>query len=244
MKKTRIKVLAVALAFVMVAVSSSLLTVAYLTSETGKVTNTFSNSAKVKITLDELKVDEYGKAKELESSESPRGTANDYKLIPGHSYIKDPTIHVEAGSEPCYLFVKVTNPLTAIEAADDETNGIYTIATQMENNGWSCIDEDNGIYMYIGTGDDETEIGLVVDARNNDEDVSTDIVVFEKLNIASDKKAEDINVEKYNNAKIEITAYAVQADGFDEGADAWNASGYKPTPAPTSTPQTSEPPVE
>lgn len=223
MKKTRIKVLAVVMALVMVAVSSSLLTVAYLKSESDGVVNTFSNSAKVKISLDEACVDAYGKQVEADSSESPNRTqANDYKLIPGHEYIKDPTIHVEAGSEQCYLFVKVVNPLTAIEADT-------TIATQMTNNGWAVLGAANDIYVYIGKGDTANTAGFVVDAREAAENI--DIVIFNKLNIKSDADLTAVD----NNAQITINAYAIQADGFTNASQAWIASGFAPTPAPASS---------
>lgn len=244
MKKTRIKVLAVVMALVMVAVSSSLLTVAYLTSKTDAVTNTFSNSGKVKITLDETKVDKYGG---VVPSASPV-QSNDYLLIPGHTYRKDPTIHVESGSELCYLFVKVTNGLKDIEASDVTDGGsaeYNTILSQMTNMyGWKCIDETDGIYMYCGkdyeyenidVADEYDENGCVVDARDGQEDR----VVFTLLNIKTDAELYDDATPspsaKYSESTIEIIAYAIQADGFDRGIDAWNASGFAPTPAPASS---------
>lgn len=205
MKKTKIKIFAMAMALVMVAVSSSLLTLAYLTSSTDTVTNTFTNSAKVKITLDEAKVDEYGvKIQELDGNNEmvdvARVLENRYKLIPGHSYVKDPTIHVEKGSEECWLFVKVTNPLTDIE---DTT----TIASQMSTNGWTVLSGSSDTYYYKSS----------VDAREE----AKDVAVFEKLNIKSDA---DTGNSAYASAKIEIIAYAVQKDGFDSAQSAWNAT--------------------
>ena len=99
-------------------------TVAYLQS-TSAVTNTFT-AGQVTITIDEAKVDEYGVAE----AGAERVVANTYKLIPGHSYTKDPTIHVDENSEKCWLFVKVENEITAIEAAGDTS-----IAAQMAEGG-------------------------------------------------------------------------------------------------------------
>lgn len=197
MKKTRMKILAVAMALVMVAVSSSLLTIAYLTSTTGPVTNVFTNSAKVKITLDEAKVDTYGVL--VPSPSATRVTGNTYKLIPGHTYVKDPTIHVEQGSEVCYLFVEVVNPLTSIEAA-----GTTTIASQMAEFGWVQISTSSNVYYLSST----------VDART----AAVDQVVFSSLTLKTDA---DVS-QSYGN--ITIKAYAVQADGFTSATAAWSAT--------------------
>lgn len=195
MKKTKIKILAMAMALVMVAVSSSLLTLAYLQDSTEDVVNTFSNSAKVKITLDEAKVDVYGNAGE----DAARVKANAYKLIPNHTYTKDPTIHVEAGSEECWLFVKVVNPLMAIEADT-------TIAAQMAANGWTALDDVANVYYHA-----------VVDART----AQIDVTVFETLSIKA-----DASFDNYTDARIVITGYAVQADGFSTAKAAWDAANF------------------
>ena len=111
MKKT----LTVLLALVLVIAMSVAGTMAYLTS-TDSVTNTFT-VGNVKITLDEAKASEYGVA----DNTVARVQKNEYKLIPGHSYTKDPTIHVDANSEDCYLFVKVENGIVDLEAAGATT---------------------------------------------------------------------------------------------------------------------------
>ena len=92
MKKTRKILLMAACAVLLVCISVGA-TVAYLTS-TDSVTNTFT-VGKVAITLDEAQVTEYGVAVEG----ADRVKTNTYKLIPGHEYKKDPTVHFAAGSE-------------------------------------------------------------------------------------------------------------------------------------------------
>lgn len=199
MKKTRMKILAVAMALVMVAVSSSLLTMAYLTSSTGPVTNVFTNSAKIKITLDEAKVDTYGVP--ITSPSATRVNGNTYKLIPGHIYVKDPTIHVEQGSEACYLFVEVVNPLVSIEAAGEKDK---TIAKQMSEFGWTQISTGSNIHYFES----------VIDAREAD----ARCTVFSHLKLKTDA---DVS-KSYGN--ITIKAYAVQADGFTSATEAWSAT--------------------
>ena len=191
MKKT----LTVVIALVLVVVMSVAGTVAYLTS-TKTVTNTFT-VGKVEITLDETDVNEYG-AKVSDT----RVTENTYKLIPGHTYTKDPIVHVGADSEDCWLFVKVENGLSAIEDSNAK------IAGQLTENGWTLVADTTNIYAYRTT----------VSAN-------TDVPVF-----ASFKLAGTADVADYANAKIVVTAYAVQADSFETAAAALTAAPF-PTAA-------------
>jgi hypothetical protein len=104
MKKLN-KAILLALCAVLLVTASVMGTLAYLTHTTGPVTNTFT-VCNVSISLDEAKVDVYG---ELDGN--TRVTENTYKLIPGHNYRKDPMIHVNAGSEDCWVFMKLNNGL-------------------------------------------------------------------------------------------------------------------------------------
>lgn len=193
--KSKKKVLGLLVCAVLLVVGSVMGTMAWLTSTTEVATNTFS-TGDVEITLDEAKVTEYG----VEVDGADRVLANTYKLIPGHEYAKDPTIHVSAiadgddfDSEDCYLFVKVVNPITGIEAGT-------TIAQQMANEGlWTPVTEGSNIYYYKN----------VVTA-------GTDVVVFENFTIA-----DKADVADYEGTAITVQAYAVQADGFTDAADAW-----------------------
>ena len=104
MKKAK-KALLLALCAVLLVGATIAGTVAYLTSTTQEVKNTFT-AGNVTITLDEAPVDLYG-----EVVTGDRRTENKYKLIPGHTYVKDPTIHVDAESEACWVFAKLVNGL-------------------------------------------------------------------------------------------------------------------------------------
>lgn len=176
-------------------------TLAYLTSQ-DEVVNTFT-VGNVAITLDEARVNPDG----TPVADAARVKANEYKLIPGHNYTKDPTIHVTTGSEPCYLFVKVENGISNIEKTD------VTIASQMTTNGWTALSDGSNIYY-----------SSIVDASKT----AVDKVVFGSFTIASNAA-----VASYSTAQVKITAYAVQADGFNTANDAWNATFGAPT---TTTP--------
>lgn len=199
MKKT----LTVLLALVLVIAMSVAGTMAYLTSE-DKVENSFT-VGKVAITLDEAKVNEYGQ--KLNASGTVAGPSdtlaervdeNTYKLIPGHEYVKDPVIHFQPKSEASWLFVKVENGIKDIVAAT-------TIETQITSapNSWIPLDGYQNVYYKS------------VDA-NKSETAAVDYPVFGSFKLTSDAA-----VATYENAKIVVTAYAVQADGFTSATDAW-----------------------
>ena len=77
-------------------------TFAYLT-DSESVTNTFTVGS-VGLKLDEAKVNTDG----TPVPDADRVKENEYHLLPGMTYTKDPTIHVSSDSEDCWLFVKIT----------------------------------------------------------------------------------------------------------------------------------------
>lgn len=190
--RTKTKALALALCAVLLVVTTVFVTMAFLTSK-DTVTNTFT-VGKVTITLDEADVKSDGT---YESNKDARVDANEYKLIPGHTYIKDPTIHVADDSEECWLFVKVENGL-----ANAEAEGATSIASQMAAKGWTKVDGTD-VYAYA-----------------TKQVAGADVVVFDTFKIAG-----TTDVSLYKDAEIVVTAYAIQADGFATAAAAWADAG-------------------
>lgn len=195
--KKKTKVLVLALCAILIVGTTMFATIAYL-NDKDTVENTFT-IGKVDISLDEAKVDEYGTA----DTQADRVKGNEYKLIPGHTYTKDPTVHFAAGSEASYLFVKVENGLSAIEAASDAS--YKTIADQMTANGWTALDGADGVYYKT------------VDA--NEGNSAVDYATFTEIKISGD--ADDTTLASYKDAKITVTSYAIQQDGLADVATAW-----------------------
>ena len=194
--RTKTKALVLALCAVLLVVTTVFVTMAFLTSE-DSVQNTFT-VGEVTISLDELDVDEDdlltdNKEYTKDGITTTRDKANEYKLIPGKTYKKDPTIHVGAKRGPCYLFVKVENGLENAEA-----DGNTTIAAQMTANGWTALDGETNIYVY-----------------NQIVSKNTDVVVFSSFTIDGETV-----VANFKDAKINVTAYAIQAEGFENTAKA------------------------
>ena len=127
-----------------------------------------------------------------------RVQANGYHLIPGRSYTKDPTVHVGDTSEDCYLFVEIENGIAEIEASGDGA-----IANQLAANGWTAVAGEESVYAY----------GTVAQAGD-------DLLLFESFTVDCDADVSDFAEET-----IEITAYAIQAEGFADAATAWAAIG-------------------
>lgn len=194
-KKILVACLCVALAVLTIAGT----TLAYLTSQ-DKVTNTFT-VGKVKITLDEAKVNDMGV---VDTAETSRVKQNTYKLMPGHEYAKDPTVHVEAGSETCYVYVKVENGLGNAE-------GGTKIAAQISAKGWTALNGVANVYYK--------EVAA--------SDTVTDLVVFEKFTMADTVDATALNA--LNGKTIVVTAYAIQKDGTGTAAEAWSTAGFGST---------------
>ena len=198
--KTKSKALLLTLCAVLLVTASMLGTMAFLTS-TDEVKNTFT-VGQVKITLDEAKVDENGKPVEG----AARVKANSYKLLPGHTYTKDPTIHVDAVSEDSWIFVKVENGIAAFEAATStEENGYKSISDQITANGWTALNGVANVYYKPYTKSD----------------TGSDLIVFSNFKIAD--TANDVQGWATLNATVNITAYAVQKDGFATAEAAWAA---------------------
>ena len=199
--KTRSKALLLTLCAVLLVTASVLGTMAYLTSQ-DTVTNTFSVGS-VAIKLDEAKANLDGSLVEG----AARVKANSYKLLPGHTYNKDPIVHVDPTSENCYLFVKVANEITAIE-------GETTVAAQMTAKGWGAVDGVPGVYVYT-----QNNAPAVVTGGSN-------VTVFENFTISG--TVDNATLAAYNNKTITVTAYAIQADGFEgkTASQIWKAAGF------------------
>lgn len=197
--KTKNKALLLALCAVSLVTASVFGTMAYLTDD-DKVTNTFTVGS-VAITMDETDVDD-------STPDADRDTRNSYKLLPGQTYTKDPTIHVGANSEDCYLFVKVKNEIEAIE------DGSSKVADQMTAKGWKPV--EGNVYVYVG----QTEKPLAVTKADKN------IPVFD--NITIDGSVNGDTLKNYEGKTIEVTAYAVQKAGFDNmtAAEIWAKAGF------------------
>ena len=196
--KTKNKALLLTLCAVLLVAASVMGTMAYLTSRDA-VVNTFSVGS-ISMSLDEQDVDN------STAGENDRDKANAYHLLPGHTYVKDPIIHIDAASEDAWIFVKVENGISAYEAAT--ADGYTSIADQITANGWTALDGVTGVYYKEYT------------KGQNDKDLE----VFAEFKVATNADEDDgwANITA-DTHKINVTGYAVQMDRFENNpAGAWD----------------------
>lgn len=210
--KTTKKALLLALCAVLLVVSTVFITMAYLTSTTDVVKNTFT-IGEVEITLDEAEVDEYG--------ENPNGRTdegNEYKLVPGHTYIKDPTVTVNAGSEDCYVFAKVTiTDFATLQAAC----GDNTLLPQDFIGGWDASVWECTEYTLDAETGDAVCLFTYTEVVEYNKDANTVLpALFETITLPETVT----DLEGLDKVQIDVVAYAVQADGFTSAEAAWNAA--------------------
>lgn len=238
--KTKSKALLLTLCAVLLVAASVLGTMAYLTS-TAKVENTFT-IGKVEIKLDEAKVNTDG----IPVEGAARVTANSYKLMPGTTYTKDPTVTVKAGSEESYVRMKVTfNNATEIialctdpEFADEVTGAenafpLIRMVNFVEANAakWDGIIPDNMVetgemladakyFAYDKTADTLTYIFYY---RETVTAPTADVVLpvlFDSIKVPEWVTGEQL--AELNNFQITVIAEAIQAGSFTDAADAWS----------------------
>ena len=187
-------------------------TVAYLTAD-DKVVNTFTVGT-VNIKLDEAKVDTDGKAIEPEE----RVKENRYKLLPGHTYDKDPTVTVLEGSEPSYIKMTVTfSKASELDAIFAPTGAELTSIF----NGYDAAN-----WTYKGNTKDAAantrtyEFWYKETVGAPDANVALD-ALFDSITVPGTITKEDL--AKIEGMTITVNAYAIQADGFANADAAWAA---------------------
>lgn len=187
-------------------------TLAYFT-DSDAVTNTFT-VGQVRISLDEAKVNADG----TKIENAARVQNNEYHLIPGSLYEKDPTVHVEASSEDAWLFVEVLNEIKIVEA--EAADGYTCIEDQIKANGWAKLESAShnpaNVYYKAHAKDTATK----------------DYVVFENFKIDGNKAVSGgqgngtntFNITDFGKAVVTVKAYAIQKAGFENDVDgAWTA---------------------
>lgn len=210
MKKSKIFLLALG-AIVLVG-ASVLGTLAYLTSQS-TVVNTFT-VGNVKINVDEADVNPDG----TPIAGASRVTSNEYHLIPGKTYTKDPTMTVVGGSEEAYVRMIVTiNCAAEFDAiyAPDKAD-LTTIFTGYDATEW----------VYEEVTRDTAANTVTYEFRYKDKvaQSDTDTVLaplFTALTVPGSFSAEDI--DSISDLEISITGHAIQAFGFADEDAAWSA---------------------
>ena len=205
------KKLMTVLALVLVIAMSVAGTYAYLTSQ-DTVTNTFT-VGNVQIKLDEAKANPDGSL----VANADRVKANSYKLLPGHTYNKDPMVTVLKGSESSYVKMTVTFSNAAELDAIFEPNGANLLSI------FNGYDSTNWIYKGNTKNADNTrtyEFWYKDTVAAPDADVALD-ALFDSITVPGGINNDQLATIK--GMTITVNAYAIQADGFANADAAWAA---------------------
>ena len=185
--RNRIKPLTLCCALLLVA-AGVFGTLAYLTG-TDTVNNTFT-VGNVKITLDEAKVNTDGTPVEG----ADRVNTNEYHLLPGHTYTKDPTVTVKANSEACWLFVQVT-----------ESTNLKDFITYAIAEGWTALPSVDGVYYR--------------EVSASDADQTFPVLAGNAVTVKNTVTKEMLTAKDFANPTL--TFKAIQKAHFDTPAAAW-----------------------
>lgn len=206
------KAIIAALCAVMLVVGSVAGTMAYLTSQ-DTVTNTFT-VGKVQIKLDEAKVGTDGKALTGDSAERVKG--NEYHLIPGSTYDKDPTVTVTANSEDSYVRMLVTINEKADLDSIFEPDGIdlNEIFVGYNSDKWvyggNTIKDDTRVYEF--------RYCAKVSKSDSDQELTP---LFTGIKMPGEITNDEL--ESIEDLEIKVVAEAIQADNFASADAAWAA---------------------
>lgn len=151
-------------------------TLAWLSAKTNSVKNTF--------TVGDINID------------LTETTGENYKMVPGNMLAKDPKVTVKAGSEACWLFVKV-----------EKSENFDVFMTYAIADGWTALPKVGGVY-YRQVSATEADTGFTV-LKN------------EQVIVKEDVTKQQLQEVKDNLPTMTFTAYAVQQDNIADAATAW-----------------------
>ena len=206
-------------------VATSVLTTGALLTSSAGVSNVFT-VGDVEISMYESKVNPAGKRVNAngtvlgDGEEAVKVNTNSYHLIPGETYVKDPTVYINSGEmDDMYLFVKSTNMIRSAEAGNYSDRTASTpkpMREQMHANGW---------VEFVRSGDG-VEIVWVYGTRNPDTGVITPTPVNKATKQNADATAGEFrlcdsftvyqhaDVSLYDAAYVTFTGFAIQKNGF------------------------------
>ena len=193
MKKTLTMVLALVLVFAL-GVGGTL---AWLSATTTPVVNTFT-VGDINIDLNEH---EYvPSTKSLATDKEPVKTNKNYKFVPGDTLPKDPYVTVKAGSEACWLFVKIDETNNTVTGLNGKVVS-YDIDT---TKGWAPVTGvENVWYKQLAATAEDTDYNVLL---NKQVTVNADITKTMADNTLDSAKP-----------VLTFTAYAIQSANLKNG---------------------------
>lgn len=125
----------------------------------------------------------------------------DLKMVPGAPITKDPKVGVVAGSEACWLFVKI-----------DESANLDTFITYTVDGAWTAVPGETNVY-YIQVDAATATAGKTYPVLTGNQVTVNNTVTKAMMDEIKNGTAID--------PVLSFTAYAIQQTGFADAATAW-----------------------
>lgn len=180
-------------------------TIAWLTDNTEKVTNTFT-VGNVEITLKESPYDkdkdQYGDPQE--------NVRNTYPAIPGATYKKNPVVTVMGGSESCYLFVEFTYSADAQIYLNYTSNLKASVWTQLDSTITNADGTKTEVWYKDVTKSESHQSWNLLEELDADTYGAGITLEINPENVTKD------TIEAAASQKLEWKAYAIQRDNLKD----------------------------
>ena len=174
-------------------------TIAWLTSTTEKVENTFT-VGNINITLEESGADET----------EADGQQRTFKMVPGDTIDKDPQVSVLANSEACWLFIKV-----------EKSTNLESFITYVMEENWKPLDGHDGVF-YREVDAATAAAGVTYDVIGNKGADGTGTFEANKVLVKTSVTKEMMDgLTDATLPKLTFTAYAIQKANIADVATAW-----------------------
>ncbi len=125
-----------------------------------------------------------------------------YTMVPGEDISKDPKVTVKAGSEKCWLFVKI-----------NKENNLDNYLTYTVKDIWTAYSGVDGLYYKL--------------VEKSDSDQAFDVLKDNKVTVKTTVDKSDIEALKESEEYpvMDITIYAIQYSKFETKEAAWAEAG-------------------
>ena len=197
-------------------------TMAWLTATTEEVVNTFTIGD---INIELLEHDYVPETQTLNKEADPVKANTDYLFVPGDTLPKDPFVTVEAGSEACYLFIKVEELNNSCEVTvDNQKITVNPILDWTHRDVWTVYKKestDTVTYLYKKVDAATAEAGATWFILEDDQITVSEDVIKEMVPIINAVNSTVTPAVQPNLPKLLFDACAVQLDNLaDEVAPA------------------------
>ena len=179
-------------------------TLAWLTADGGTVTNTFT-VGDVKIALTET---------------GTESGAKNYNFVPGDKLAKDPKVTVQATTEPCYVFLKMTES-NMIKVKDDTNEDVNALNYEINTSNWFKLTVTNaseGVTYYYKELTAQTTVNTDYYILTGE---GSDVYKNGVVTVSEYVTKDNVSTLTDSQPKLEFAAAAIQSANVGGLSGAW-----------------------